>query len=112
MAGTMLTKWLELTPARRALVPTTLLAGVLLLAGCAAATIADNMPTAAGGLPEGVPSRPTTPTPFPAVHDMPPPRATTVLTEDEQKKLEDDLAAARKRAAGAAGKPTGSASKP
>jgi hypothetical protein len=105
----MSTKWNQ---ARRILAPTPLLAGLLLLAGCAAATIADHMPTAAGGLPERAPPRPEMPRSYPAVHDMPPPRATSVLTEEEQKKLEDDLAAARKRAAGAAGKPAGSAGRP
>ena len=68
------------------------------LAGCSAGSMmADHMPTAAGGLPEGVPQRPTKPSAFPAVHDMPPPRGSTVLTDAEQKKLEDDLIAARNR---------------
>jgi hypothetical protein len=58
----------------------------------------DYMPTAAGGLPEGTPERPTTPGAYPAVHDMPPARESAVLTSAEQKQLEDDLAAARKRA--------------
>ena len=68
--------------------------------------IADHLPTAAGGLPEGVPERPTKPTAFPAVHDLPPPRGSTVLTDAEQKKLEDDLIAARTRT-GEAAKPVG-----
>jgi hypothetical protein len=89
----------------------TLLGGALLLAGCAASSIADNVPTAVGGLPEGAPARPQSPGAYPAVHDMPPPRATNVLTEEEQKKLEDELAAARQRAAGA-GKRAGGASRP
>jgi len=79
------------------------------LAGCSAGSMmADHMPTAAGGLPEGVPQRPTKPSAFPAVHDMPPPRGSTVLTDAEQKKLEDDLVAARKRTA----KPAGGAGNP
>ena len=77
------------------------------LAGCSAGSMmADHMPTAAGGLPEGVPQRPTKPSAFPAVHDMPPPRGSTVLTDAEQKKLEDDLIAARTRT-GEAAKPVG-----
>jgi hypothetical protein len=73
------------------------------LAGCSAGSMmADHMPAAAGGLPEGVPQRPTKPSAFPAVHDMPPPRGSTVLTDAEQKKLEDDLIAARTRTGAAA----------
>ncbi len=64
--------------------------------------IADHLPTAASGLLEGVPDRPTKQTNFPAVHDLPPPRASTVLTDAEQKKLEDDLIAARTRTGAAA----------
>jgi hypothetical protein len=90
-----------------------LLAAALILAGCSASTIADHMPTAAGGLPEGAPARPATPAPYPAVHDLPPKRQDTVLSYEEQKKLEDDLVAAGKKAAGAAGvKPTSDAAKP
>ncbi len=77
--------------------------------------IADHLPSAAGGLPEGTPQRPAAAAAYPAVHDMPPPRATTVLTDAEQKQLEDDLVATRNRAAGAAGAagpPAGVASKP
>jgi hypothetical protein len=73
------------------------------------------MPAAAGGLPEGTPPRPDTPSAYPAVHDMPPARENTVLTSDEQKKIEDELVAARNRAAtasGSTGKPTGSARTP
>jgi hypothetical protein len=68
--------------------------------------IADHLPTAAGGLPEGAPERSTKPSSFPAVHDVPPPRGSTVLTDAEQKKLEDDLIAARTRT-GEAAKPGG-----
>ena len=49
-------------------------------------TIADQMPTAIGGLPESAPQRPATPAAYPAVHNMPPPRASTVLTDQEQKR--------------------------
>ena len=80
-----------------------LIAGAGLLAGCSAGnTIADHLPTAVGGMPEGVPQRPTRPSAYPAVHDMPPTRPTTVLTDAEQTKLESDLVAARNRAAEAA----------
>jgi hypothetical protein len=68
--------------------------------------IADHLPTATGGLPEGPPERPSKPSAYPAVHDMPPPRRSTVLTEAEQKELEDDLVAARNRTASEA-KPVG-----
>jgi hypothetical protein len=78
-----------------------LLFSATMLAGCGA-IVADHLPTVAGGLPEGVPDRPTKQTNFPAVHDMPPPRASTVLTDTEQKKLEDDLIAARTRTGAAA----------
>ena len=78
-----------------------LLFSATMLTGCGS-MIADHLPTAAGGLPEGVPDRPTRQTNFPAVHDLPPQRASTVLTDAEQKKLEDDLIAARTRTGAAA----------
>jgi hypothetical protein len=82
------------------------------LGGCSAgSTVADHLPTALGGLPEGTPQRSNTTSAYPAVHDMPPPRATTVLTDAEQTKLESDLAAARNRAAEAA-KAAAAADKP
>jgi hypothetical protein len=86
---------------RRALVAAGLLGAAMALAGCGS-TIADHMPTATGGLPEGSPQRPAARAAYPAVHDMPPPRATTVLSDADAKKLEDDLIAARNRAAEAA----------
>jgi len=78
--------------------------------GCAS-TVADRTPTAMGGLPEDTPARPSTPSAYPAVNDVPPPRSSTVLSSADQKKLEDELAAARSRAAAAAGtgKPAGTA---
>jgi hypothetical protein len=89
-----------------------LVAGAGLLAGCSGgSTIADRLPTALGGLPEGTPQRPTTASGYPAVHDMPPPRPTTVLSDAEQTKLESDLVAARNRAAEAA-KAAAAADKP
>ncbi len=82
------------------------------LGGCSAgSTVADHVPTALGGLPEGTPQRSNTTSAYPPVHDMPPPRATTVLTDAEQTKLESDLAAARNRAAEAA-KAAAAADKP
>jgi hypothetical protein len=72
-----------------------------MLTGCGT-IIADDLPTAAGGLPEDGPDRPTKQSNFPAVHDLPSPRASTVLTDAEQKKLEGDLIAARARADAAA----------
>jgi len=97
--------------ARPALLAALLLAGAAIMTGCAAPSIADRMPTAVGGLPEGAPPRPETPSAYPAVHDMPPPRAETVLTSEQQKQVEDELIAARNRAAtatGSIGKPDGS----
>jgi hypothetical protein len=80
-----------------------LISGAGVLAGCSGgSTVADHLPTALGGLPEGSPQRPATSSAYPAVHDMPPPRPTTVLTDAEQTKLEGDLVAARNRAAEAA----------
>jgi hypothetical protein len=89
-----------------------LLVVAAIITGCAAATIADHMPAAVGGLPEGAPARPETPSAYPAVHDMPPPRRDTVLTSEEQQKVEDELVAARNRAATAGGSAGKSAGKP
>src|SRR5712692_12083893 len=97
--------------ARLAVLAALLLATAAIIAGCTS-TISDHMPAAAGGLPEGAPPRPETPSAYPAVHDMPPPRGETVLTSEEQKKVEDELVAARNRAATAGGKPAGGARNP
>jgi hypothetical protein len=83
-----------------------LAAGALLgvaaaLGGCSA--VVDRIPTSIGGLPEGVPPRPTTPQEYPAVHDMPPARAQRTLNEAERDQLRDDLAETRERAARAGG---------
>ena len=100
-----LTRWQQ--GFSRSIFAAVLVVGAVALAGCSAGTmIADHLPTAAGGLPEGVPERPTKPSAFPAVHDLPPPRGSAVLTDAEQKKLEDDLIAARTRT-GEAAKPGG-----
>ncbi|HYZ45932.1 MAG TPA: hypothetical protein VE667_13835 [Xanthobacteraceae bacterium] len=99
-------------PLTRRVLVAALIAGAGLLAGCTGANmIADHLPTALGGLPEGTPQRPTKASAYPAVHDMPPARPTTVLTDAEQTKLESDLAAARTRAAEAA-KAAAAADKP
>src|SRR6516225_1918093 len=71
------------------------------MSGCAS-SVADRVPTAIGGLPEGTPPRPQTPSAYPAVRDMPPPREETVLTSEQQKQVEDEWIAARNRAAGEA----------
>ena len=87
--------------------------GAVVLAGCTAGgMVADHLPNAVGGLPDGTPQRPASSMPYPAVNDMPPPRATTVLTDAETRKLESDLVAARNRAAEAAAKPAVDADKP
>jgi len=93
---------------RRLCAAAVLIAGAAALSGCAGGFIADHLPTAAGGLPEGAPQRPATPAAYPAVHDLPPARTDTMLTAEEQRKLEDELVKARKRAEDAA-KPAGTA---
>src|SRR4030081_1287464 len=91
----------------RSILAAALIVGAVSLSGCSAGSMmADHMPTAAGGLPEGAPQRPTKPSAFPAVHDLPPPRGSTVLTDAQQKKLEDDLIAPR-TGTGEAAKPVG-----
>ena len=100
-------------PVPRHALAAALIAVAVILAGCSAgSTVADHLPTALGGLPDGTPQRPGTSGAYPAVHDMPPPRATTVLTDAETKKLESDLVAARNRAAEAAAKAAADADKP
>jgi hypothetical protein len=89
--------------------------GVAACGLCSASTVADHTPTALGGLPEGVPQRPTKPPAYPAVHDMPPARDSAVLSDAEQTKLEADLAKARDRLgaqSGPADKPAGGAPNP
>jgi hypothetical protein len=100
-------------PVPRRALAAALIAGAGILGGCSAgSTVADHLPTAVGGLPDGTPQRPTTPSGYPAVHDMPPRRPNTVLTDAEQNRLESDLVAARKRAEEAAAKPASDADKP
>jgi hypothetical protein len=99
----------------RLVAATLLFAGSMILAGCSASSVADHIPTALGGLPEGVPQRPAKPPAYPAVHDMPPSRDSAVLSDAEQTKLEADLAKARDRLgaqSGSTAKPAGSARNP
>jgi hypothetical protein len=81
------------------------LALTAVLAGCAS-TIADHLPSQAGGLPANAPERSIEPAAYPAVHDMPPPRDTTVLSDDQVKKAEDELIAARNRQERQVGQPS------
>jgi hypothetical protein len=69
-----------------------------LLGGCSGSLMADHLPAAAGGLPEGAPVRPTTEQAYPAVHNVPPSRNSPPLSDDQQKQLADELEAARNRA--------------
>ena len=86
-----------------------LLTAASALAGCSSHLIADNLPAAAGGLPESVPARPETPAEFPAAYSQPPSRANATLTEEERKRLKEDLIATRNRALG--GRPPAEAAK-
>jgi hypothetical protein len=100
-------------PAPRRALAAALAASAIVLAGCSAGgMVADHLPNAAGGLPDGTPQRPASSMPYPAVNNLSPPRATTVLTDAETRKLESDLVAARNRAAEAAAKPAVDADKP
>ena len=81
----------------RALAAGLLLAGAATLSACSS-TI-DHIPTAVGGLPEGVPQRSVAPAVYPAVHDMPPARADEPLSDVEKKRLRDELAKMRDSAA-------------
>ena len=65
------------------------------LAGCS--SVIDNIPSSMGGLPEGTPQRPATPTAFPSVHDMPPARPDHALSEAESKRLREELKNARNK---------------
>lgn len=65
------------------------------LAGCS--SVVDTIPTALGGLPEGVPARPAAPAAYPAVHDMPPSRQDGALSSAESKRLREDLKNVRSR---------------
>jgi hypothetical protein len=68
----------------------------VMLAGCSAGAVIDQLPGKIG-LPAEAPARPVAPYQYPAVHDMPPPRAVPTLTDEQQVKLEDELKKARDR---------------
>jgi hypothetical protein len=72
-------------------------AGSAALTACS--TVGSDLPPQAGGLPQGVPERPASTLPYPAVQNMPPPRTAAVLTEEEKKKVEAELAAMREEQA-------------
>ncbi len=67
------------------------------LSGCS--SVVDNIPNSMGGLPEGTPQRPATPTAFPSVHEMPPPRQDSALSEAESKRLREELKNTRAKVA-------------
>jgi hypothetical protein len=67
----------------------------LVLGGCSATQVFENMPQSMGGLSPEAPKAPDTPYQYPAVHDMPAPRDTKLLSDQEQEKLEKDLLSAR-----------------
>ncbi len=67
----------------------------LVLGGCSATQVLENMPQSVGGLSPDAPKAPDAPYAFPAVHDMPAPRDTKLLSDEEQQKLEKDLLTAR-----------------
>lgn len=68
-----------------------------MLAGCS--SIADNVPSSVGGLPEGVPARPAVAPAYPAVHDLPQTRRDGALNEAESKRLREELKNTRARVA-------------
>lgn len=70
----------------------------LFLAGCS--SVPDSIPTALGGLPEGVPPRPQDPGAYPAVHDTPPDRDDAALSQAETKRLREELTQTRTRILG------------
>ncbi len=67
----------------------------LVLGGCSATQVLENMPQSMGGLSSDAPKAPETPYQYPAVHDMPQPRDAKLLSDQEQEKLEKDLLSAR-----------------
>lgn len=81
------------------------LAGFLsgLLAGCSSATF-DSVPVWAGGEPENLPARPTTPAAYPPVHDRPPARSAKLASEQDIAKMQQQLMQARTQQAAEAQK--------
>jgi len=69
----------------------------LMLGGCSAGSVFENLPQSMGGLPADAPAAPKVPYSYPAVHDMPPDRAAKTLDDNQQIKLEEDLEAIRSR---------------
>src|SRR5258708_34121418 len=97
-------------PAPRRALAAALAACAVVLAGCSAGSmVADHLPNAVGGLPEGTPQRPASSMPYPAVNDLPPPRATTGLTGADTRKLQSDRVPPPTRSAEAPPKPAGDA---
>jgi hypothetical protein len=91
MTKTYQSEW----PQLKRLAPVAAVLVGIALGGCS--SMVDHVPSSMGGLPEGVPARPATPTPFPSVHDMPPPRQDNALSEADSKRLREELKNSRKR---------------
>jgi hypothetical protein len=81
----------------------------LALSGCASSpqidagqsprshSVADNVPTRAGGEPANAPQRPNAPPAYPPVFEVEQVPRTKLLNDEEYKKVRDDLVAARER---------------
>jgi hypothetical protein len=81
----------------------------LALSGCASSpqidagqsprshSVADNVPTRAGGEPANAPQRPNAPPAYPPVFEVKQVRRAKLLNDEEYKKVRDDLVAARER---------------
>jgi hypothetical protein len=81
----------------------------LALSGCASSpqtdagqsprshSVADNVPTRAGGEPANAPQRPNAPPAYPSVFEVKQVRRAKLLNDEEYKKVRDDLVAARER---------------
>jgi hypothetical protein len=86
--------WLHPTHwVRQCLVVATLVP--LAAALCSCSSTVSQLPSSVGGLPAGTPERPTGPTAYPAVYDLPPPRDDAVLTNEQQQQMQNDLMSAR-----------------
>jgi hypothetical protein len=68
-----------------------------MLAACSSTSVTDMIPTAAGGLPENAPSRPTAPPEYPAVNVMPQRREALPLTDDELKRTQAEMTTLRQQ---------------
>ena len=81
----------------------------LALSGCASSpqtdagqsprshSVADNVPTRAGGEPANAPQRPNAPPAYPSVFEVKQVRRAKLLNDEEYKKERDDLVVARER---------------